>query len=232
VKRAFTLIELLMVVAIIAVLAAIAVPNFLEAKIRTSISRVASDHRTLATGIEAYHTDHKQYPPSATAGQGFAGATHVMVLRNPTGRGNVNFNLPGLGDEERAQLGSIWSFAARGATAVAQLTTPVAYITSLTPDPFMDTKGATSGYFATRGGWVLWSPGPDMDQATGTNTGTNVIARIVTPHVAGPSTVETLYDVSIPQPSWHWRATSNGIAITFDATNGSISRGDLIRFKQ
>jgi prepilin-type N-terminal cleavage/methylation domain-containing protein len=56
-KRAFTLIELLIVVAIIAILAAIAVPNFLEAQVRSKISRVKSDLRTLATAIESYMID-------------------------------------------------------------------------------------------------------------------------------------------------------------------------------
>jgi prepilin-type N-terminal cleavage/methylation domain-containing protein len=61
-KKAFTLIELLIVVAIIAILAAIAVPNFLEAQVRSKVSRSKADIRTLATGIEAYAIDNNKYP--------------------------------------------------------------------------------------------------------------------------------------------------------------------------
>jgi len=61
---AFTLIELLIVVAIIAILAAIAVPNFLEAQIRGKFARAVSDMRTLATGVEAYAVDNNRYPPN------------------------------------------------------------------------------------------------------------------------------------------------------------------------
>lgn len=62
-SRAFTLIELLIVVAIIAILAAIALPNFLEAQTRSKVSRAKSDMRTLATAIEAYAVDYRGYPP-------------------------------------------------------------------------------------------------------------------------------------------------------------------------
>ncbi len=61
--RAFTLIELLIVVAIIAILAAIAVPNFLEAQTRAKISRAQADQRSVATALEAYAVDHNMYPP-------------------------------------------------------------------------------------------------------------------------------------------------------------------------
>ncbi len=61
-KKAFTLIELLIVVAIIAILAAIAVPNFLEAQTRSKVSRIKADLRTLATGLESYCSDNNEYP--------------------------------------------------------------------------------------------------------------------------------------------------------------------------
>jgi prepilin-type N-terminal cleavage/methylation domain-containing protein len=64
---AFTLIELLIVVAIIAILAAIAVPNFLEAQTRSKVSRTASDLRVLAGAATTYYVDHNSYPPHLQA---------------------------------------------------------------------------------------------------------------------------------------------------------------------
>jgi prepilin-type N-terminal cleavage/methylation domain-containing protein len=65
-RKAFTLIELLIVVAIIAILAAIAVPNFLEAQMRSKVSRTKSDMRTMATALESYFVDNNKYPPDYT----------------------------------------------------------------------------------------------------------------------------------------------------------------------
>ncbi len=58
--RAFTLIELLIVVAIIAILAAIAVPNFLEAQTRAKVARVMADMRTMQTAVELYRVDNNK----------------------------------------------------------------------------------------------------------------------------------------------------------------------------
>lgn len=61
-RGAFTLIELLIVVAIIAILALIAVPNFLEAQTRAKVSRCKTDIRSLSVAWEAYHVDWNCYP--------------------------------------------------------------------------------------------------------------------------------------------------------------------------
>ncbi len=61
-KKAFTLIELLIVVAIIGILAAIAVPNFLNAQTRAKIARVQSEFRSISQAYEMYKLDNATYP--------------------------------------------------------------------------------------------------------------------------------------------------------------------------
>lgn len=61
-KHGFTLIELLIVIAIILILIAIALPNFLEAQIRAKVARARGDMRTMATAMETYNLDFRQYP--------------------------------------------------------------------------------------------------------------------------------------------------------------------------
>ena len=56
-KGGFTLVEIMIVVAIIALLAAIAVPNFMRARKRSQAVRVLEDLRILDNGLDQYAID-------------------------------------------------------------------------------------------------------------------------------------------------------------------------------
>jgi prepilin-type N-terminal cleavage/methylation domain-containing protein len=162
--RGFTLIELLIVVGIIAILAAIAVPNFLEAQTRSKVSRVHSDLRVIATALEAYNVEWTSYPADFEPGQ-------------------------------------------------AQLTTPVAYLSSIPFNPFRSEEAPNSrAYWLGTGRdgpypintfpstypndwWALASDGPDEKDDT------HAIYAI-------PLTLD---------------------ACPYDPTNGALSRGDIYR---
>lgn len=108
---AFTLIELLIVVAIIAILAAIAVPNFLEAQTRARVSRFMADIRSSATALETYHIDASTYPPPDAYPAGDS-RDYWPITAHPA----ENY-MP------------------------RRLTTPVAYITTLPVDIFSHSSG-------------------------------------------------------------------------------------------
>ncbi len=124
---AFTLIELLIVVAIIAILAAIAVPNFLEAQTRSKVSRAQADMRTIATAIESYTVDSNSQPPELGPVNGPKGAYNFSPATTSFG------------------FVRLWEWK----VAPTVLTSPVAYLTSLPEDPFK--KGASSTIPPTNG---------------------------------------------------------------------------------
>ena len=59
---AFTLIELLIVIAIILILISIALPNFLEAQLRAKITNAESEMRSIKTALISYGVDRPYYP--------------------------------------------------------------------------------------------------------------------------------------------------------------------------
>jgi type IV pilus assembly protein PilA len=89
-ERGFTLIELMIVIAIIGILAAIAIPQFSAYRQRSYNSAAQSDLRNLATAEEAYFVDAATYPASAipTLAQvtyGFSQSGKVII----GGTGNI-----------------------------------------------------------------------------------------------------------------------------------------------
>ena len=57
-KAGFTLVEIMIVVAIIALLAAIAVPGFLRARKRSQASKILNDLRMIDSAIDQYAIEH------------------------------------------------------------------------------------------------------------------------------------------------------------------------------
>jgi type IV pilus assembly protein PilA len=67
-EQGFTLIELLVVIIIIGILAAIAIPVFLNQRQKATESSLKSDLRTVANEMETYYTDAQVYPADVPAG--------------------------------------------------------------------------------------------------------------------------------------------------------------------
>jgi type IV pilus assembly protein PilA len=67
-EKGFTLIELLVVILIIGILAAIALPAFLNQRAKAQDSGAKSDVRTAQTAMETFYTDNQTYKGVAATG--------------------------------------------------------------------------------------------------------------------------------------------------------------------
>ena len=102
-RRGFTLIELMVVIAIIIILAAIAIPNYLTMTARAKKSRLSADFATLATVLETYKTDWGLYPVE-TKGE-VDGTGSGKVVYNGL-RGNDSSG-PGSGDNTASGINAV-----------------------------------------------------------------------------------------------------------------------------
>ena len=120
----------------------IAVPNFLEAQVRSKVYRAKADMRSLATALDSYYIDCSYYPAWAEYEK------------------SANGSMPSDSDAFLMPSFRVWA-EPREVKTFMMLTTPVAYITQFPPDPFADVPGATYCYYSDNSGWILVSPGPD-----------------------------------------------------------------------
>jgi prepilin-type N-terminal cleavage/methylation domain-containing protein len=81
-ERAFTLIELMIVVAIIAILAGILIPNFVNARAQAMTAACESNLRSIATAAELYYADQQVYPASGDVSSALFTANGTTYLNN------------------------------------------------------------------------------------------------------------------------------------------------------
>jgi len=209
-KKAFTLIELLIVVAIIAILAAIAVPNFLEAQVRSKVSRVKADIRSLANAIESYNVDWNRPPPEAGNGPG-VGVFEPRTIDGYTG-----------------QTGILTPY----------ISTPVAYITqSDLRDVFYQNVGSNSttarpdvqlfSYKAYDWEWWQRDDSETMFYGEGTQMDGREFQELYGHWRLFSVGPDKDWD-NVPDNNSHFSSPAP-VGLPYDPTNGTISPGSIMR---
>ena len=153
--QGFTLIELMITVAIIAVIAAIAVPNYTDYVTRSKFSEAHGQLGDLRVKMEQYYMDNRRY--STTTGGGTCGIpggnspttqgtryfTYTCASTNPNAAGDQQYTLTATGNSGQGLAGIAFTLNHANARA-----------TTVTASTAM----ANKGYAANTSCWVLKKP--------------------------------------------------------------------------
>ena len=137
-KGGFTLIELMIVVAIIGILAAIAIPNFLQFQLRSKTGEAKTNLAAIRTAEEGYFAEFNNYVQAGST----PGTTATANKRVWSGSGITMFDQLGWSPEGEV----FYNYAVVGVTAASS------YTIGATGD--LDTNGTPSDY-----GYVHPAPG-------------------------------------------------------------------------
>jgi prepilin-type N-terminal cleavage/methylation domain-containing protein len=110
-SHGFTLIELMIVIAVIAILAAILIPNFLHARAQSQTSTCEGNERQIASALEVYAVDHSgNYPASGPVDQnlfGGAGNPYMNATVHDPATPTMSYNYMAIPGPECNAAGSL-----------------------------------------------------------------------------------------------------------------------------
>ena len=78
-NKGFTLLELMVVVAIIMILAGILMPAMVKIQQKSKIRKAQAEVKNLATAIRAYHTEYGEWPANPAAGGLWINNTNLVI---------------------------------------------------------------------------------------------------------------------------------------------------------
>jgi type IV pilus assembly protein PilA len=155
-QEGFTLIELLVVILIIGILAAVAIPAFLNQRGKAQDAAVKADINTAQTAEETYYTDNQAYVAASNTPAGsYTGLTNIEpTLKNAftgaeglavTVSGSPTANAYSISGTSTSNISYTFAKAADG-TVTRSCTVPA------NTNP-AGCKGATQGAVASNGSW-------------------------------------------------------------------------------
>src|SRR5664280_3276962 len=126
----FTLIELLVVIIIIGILAAIAIPVFLNQRKKGYEASMKSDLRTVANEEETYFTDHQDYNwvrTNQSGGQAQVNGGNAAQLSNGVSVNSLNTGVSGFCLKATSdKTAAVWYYDSKGGGLTAKDCTPPA----------------------------------------------------------------------------------------------------------
>jgi prepilin-type N-terminal cleavage/methylation domain-containing protein len=131
-KRGFTLIEVMIVVSIIAILAAILIPNFMHARAQAQTSGCEGNEKDIATAMEEYAVDHQgNYGPGGSVTSTLLGTPYLDVTPvdpvngstysvNTTSGSYGYYQITDAGGHDTTTTGGLWNGPGTGSIIYSQ----------------------------------------------------------------------------------------------------------------
>ncbi len=148
-QKGFTIVELLIVIVVIAILAAITIVAFNGIQERARYSAMQQDLKTLNNAINMYYTDNNQYPSSGSTGGNVIGASPNIPGLVPT---YIN-SIPTIPNDGKGGYYA-YIYSANGADyKLVRLASSPANL------PTVERSAANGDPSRTGRGWGYWSAG-------------------------------------------------------------------------